>query len=105
MTELDVTAPELRQRTDALLSVKMALVGLLIAIDAQWIGATDFVFDPVSAVKVVAVVSGLASISWFYAVMRPVERFQVLCAETAVLLACSAAAAVLSVLVIPTTCR
>lgn len=100
MAELEATAPALRQRTDVLLSVKMALVGLLIAIDAQWIWATDFVFDPVSAVKVVVVVSGLAFISWFYAVRRPVERFQVLCAETAVLLAFSAAAAVLSVLVI-----
>jgi len=100
MAELDATAPALRQRIDALLSVKMALVGLLIAIDAQWIWATDFVFDPVSAVKVVVVVAGLASISWFYAVRRPVERFQVMCAETAVLLAFSAAAAVLSVLVI-----
>lgn len=105
MTELDVTAPELRQRTDALLSVKNG---------ARWFADCDrcavdrgdgLRFDPVSAVKVVAVVSGLASISWFYAVMRPVERFQVLCAETAVLLAFSAAAAVLSVLVIPTTCR
>ncbi|GAA2819615.1 PAP2 superfamily protein [Aminobacter aminovorans] len=100
MAELEATTPVHRQRIDAVLSVKMALVGLLIAIDAQWIWATDFVFEPGSAVKVVVVVSGLTFISWLYAVRRPVERFQVLCAETAVLLAFSAAAAVLSVLVI-----
>ncbi|MDR7220491.1 phosphatase PAP2 family protein [Aminobacter aminovorans] len=100
MAELEATAPALRPRIDALLSIKMTLVGVLLAIDAQWIWAMDFVFDPVSAIKVTVVVSGLAFMSWFYAARRPVERLQVLCAETAVLLAFSAAAFVLSVLVI-----
>lgn len=100
MAELEATAPALRPRIDALLSIKMTLVGVLLAIDAQWIWAMDFVFDPVSAIKVTVVVSGLAFMSWFYAARRPVERLQVVCAETAVLLAFSAAAFVLSVLVI-----
>lgn len=81
-----------------MLAVKVALVVAMITIDAAWIASTSFEFDFASAGKVVAATSALAIVSWFYRAKRAIERFHVLCAETALLLAFSAAAAVLSIL-------
>jgi hypothetical protein len=98
MAEIQATRTALRQGTDALLAVKVALVAAMVMVDAEWIVSTSFEFDFASAGKVVAATSALAIISWFYRAKRPIERFHVLCAETALLLAFSAAAAVLSIL-------
>lgn len=80
-------------------AVKMLVTLGIIVIDAIWILATDFSFDAASAIKVVAVCAFLLSVGWFYRVKRPMENFEVMCSETALLLAFSTAGAVLSYLV------
>lgn len=78
---------------------KMLVTLLLIIVDMIWILATDFVFDAQSAIKVVCIVTLLLAVSWFYRVKRPMENFEVMCAETAILLAFSTAGAVFSYLI------
>lgn len=80
-------------------AVKWIVTLGIVAVDAIWIAASDFRFDLASAVKVVAVCSLLLAIGWFYRVKRPMENFEVMCVETALLLAFSSAGAVLSYLV------
>lgn len=78
---------------------KMLVTLAIIIIDAIWIALSDFRFDIASAAKVVAVSSVLIGIGWFYRVKRPMENFEVMCTETALLLAFSTAGAVLSYLI------
>jgi hypothetical protein len=78
---------------------KMLVTLAIIIVDAVWIAMTDFRFDVASAAKVVAVSSFLIAIGWFYRVKRPMENFEVMCTETALLLAFSTAGAVLSYLI------
>ena len=78
---------------------KMLVTLAIIIVDAIWIALSDFTFDVPSAAKVVAVSCFLIAIGWFYRVKRPMENFEVMCTETALLLAFSTAGAVLSYLV------
>jgi hypothetical protein len=80
-------------------AAKWLVVLAIIGIDIGWILASDFTFHLQSAVKVVGVVTLLLAIGWFYRAMRPMENFEVMCTETALLLAFSTAGAVLSYLV------
>lgn len=80
------------------LVMKLAIIVAIVVIDTVWIAGTDFEFDIASLFKVAAVSSLLVATAWFYRVKRPMKRFEVLCAETAALLAFTAAAAVLSIL-------
>lgn len=79
--------------------VKWLVVLAIVIVDAVWIALTDFSFDTGSALKVVGLVGLLLSVGWFYRVKRPMQNFEVMCAETALLLAFSTAGAVLSYLV------
>jgi membrane-associated phospholipid phosphatase len=78
---------------------KWLIVLAIVLIDAAWIALSDFTFAAGSALKVVAIVSLLLSVGWFYRVKRPMQNFEVMCSETALLLAFSTAGAVLSYLV------
>ncbi len=78
---------------------KWLIVFAIVVVDSLWIGLSDFVFDAGSALKVVAIVSVMLTVAWFYRVKRPMQNFEVMCAETALLLAFSTAGAVLSYLV------
>lgn len=78
--------------------LKILLILIIVVIDTIWIAASDFEFDMRSVAKVVAVTVVLAAISWFYRVKRPMKLFETLCTETAFLLAFTASAAVLSIL-------
>lgn len=78
---------------------KVFVVAAIIAVDWLWIIATDFRFDIMSIGKPAAIVAFLMMTAWFYRVRRPIRKFEILCTETALLLAFSAAAAVLSYLV------
>ena len=78
---------------------KWLIVLAIVIVDAIWILLSDFAFDTGSALKVVAIVSFLLAVAWFYRVRRPMPNFEVMCSETALLLAFSTAGAVLSYLV------
>lgn len=52
-----------------------------------------------SAGKAIAITIFLVAVAWFYRTKRPMEEFEVLCTETSLLLAFSAATAVLTYLV------
>lgn len=78
---------------------KMLVTAGVICVDAIWIMLSDFTFDAPSAIKVVSVVAFLLAVGWFYRVRRPMKNFEVMCAETALLLSFSTAGAVLSYLV------
>jgi PAP2 superfamily len=78
---------------------KWLIVLAIVIVDAVWILLSDFTFATGSALKVVAIVSLLLTVGWFYRVKRPMQNFEVMCAETALLLAFSTAGAVLSYLV------
>jgi hypothetical protein len=78
---------------------KWLVVLAVIAVDAVWIALSDFTFATGSALKVVAIISLLLTVAWFYRVKRPMQNFEVMCSETAILLAFSTAGAVLSYLV------
>lgn len=78
---------------------KALIVAGILLIDAVWIAVSDFRFDTFSALKAV-VLTGLCSIvAYIYHAKRPVRHLSVMCVETAILMAFSAAAAVLSYLV------
>jgi membrane-associated phospholipid phosphatase len=79
-------------------AVKVLVVAAIIVVDFVWIAVSDFRFDAGSAAKVVAATAFLIAVTWFYRVPRPIRKFEVLCNETALLLAFSAAAATLSYL-------
>jgi membrane-associated phospholipid phosphatase len=79
-------------------AVKVLVVTAIIAVDCLWIAVSDFSFDAGSAAKAVAATAFLIAVTWFYRVPRPNRKFEVLCTETALLLAFSAAAATLSYL-------
>ncbi len=79
--------------------VKVAVIAAIVAVDTAWVMASDFRFHVASAGKVVAVVAALALVAWFYRTRRPVRVFEILCTETAILLAFSASGVVLSYLV------
>lgn len=78
---------------------KWLIVLAIVVVDSLWIGLSDFGFEAASALKVVAIVSLLLTVAWFYRVKRPMQNFEVMCSETALLLAFSTAGAVLSYLV------
>jgi membrane-associated phospholipid phosphatase len=78
--------------------LKMLVVAAIIVVDSIWILASDFSFDVASAGKAAAIVGFLVVVAWFYRARRPVQKFEVLCTETALLLAFSTSAAVLSYL-------
>ena len=78
---------------------KWVVVFSIILVDAIWITTSDFTFDVASALKVIAIVCLLLAVAWFYRVKRPMENFEIMCSETALLLAFSTAGAVLSYLV------
>jgi len=59
----------------------------------------DFRFHVASAGKAIAITIFLVAVAWFYRTKRPMEEFEVLCTETSLLLAFSAATAVLTYLV------
>lgn len=80
-------------------ATKWLVVLAIIGVDIGWILASDFTFQLQSAVKVVGVVTLLLAIGWFYRAKRPMENFEVMCTETALLLAFSTAGAVLSYLI------
>lgn len=80
-------------------ALKMMVTAGVIVVDAVWILLSDFTFDAPSAIKVVSVVAFLLAVGWFYRVRRPMKNFEVMCVETALLLAFSTAGAVLSYLV------
>ena len=80
-------------------ATKWLVVCVIVLLDIAWILVSDFSFNVQSAVKVVGVVTLLLAIGWFYRVKRPMENFEVMCTETALLLAFSTAGAVLSYLV------
>jgi PAP2 superfamily len=78
---------------------KWLIVLAIVIVDTAWILLSDFTFASGSALKVVAIVGLLLTVSWFYRVKRPMQNFEVMCSETALLLAFSTAGAVLSYLV------
>ncbi|WP_269929506.1 phosphatase PAP2 family protein [Aminobacter sp. HY435] len=80
------------------LMAKAAVVAAIFAVDTIWILGSDFQFHMQSMLTVIGITVVLAAVAWFYRTKRPMERFEVLCSETAILLAFSAAAAVLSLL-------
>ncbi len=79
--------------------VKLAVVIAILAVDTVWILASDFTFDVKSALRVTAICALLLLAAWFYRARRPMRQFEVMCTETALLLAFSAAAAMLSYLI------
>lgn len=84
---------------DAGMALKSFLILAIVALDAAWILLSDFEFAIASSWKVITLVAVLGAGAWIYRVKRPMRQFEVLCAETAFLLAFSAAAAVFSVLI------
>ena len=79
---------------------KIALIAAIVAVDAIWIALASFHFALLSTVRVWLVVGALLVVAEFYRRFRPNPHFVVMVRETAWLLAFSAAAAVLSNLVI-----
>jgi membrane-associated phospholipid phosphatase len=79
-------------------AVKWVVVFAIIFVDTIWILASDFSFVSASSLKVVSIVSMLLSVAWFYRVKRPMDNFEVMCSETALLLAFSTAGAIFSYL-------
>lgn len=78
---------------------KALIVAGILLIDAVWIAASDFRFDTSSALKVVVLTGLCGFAAYVYHAKRPRRHFNVMCVETAILMAFSAAAAVLSYLV------
>ena len=79
--------------------VKWQIVFAVVLVDIVWIALSDFSFDTVSALKVVSISSLLLAVGWFYRVKRPMQNFEVMCTETALLIVFSTAGAVLSYLI------
>ena len=79
-------------------AVKVLIIAGIVAVNSVWIAISDFGFDTVSGVKAFATAAVLAAVAWFYRVRRPIEKFEALCTETALLLAFSASAATFSYL-------
>ncbi len=80
--------------------LKVAVILLIALVDAVWIILASFQFAPFSLVRVAAVVGVLLIVAEIYRRWRPNPDFVVMVRETAWLLAFSAAAAVLSNLVV-----
>jgi hypothetical protein len=80
--------------------LKIALILAIVEVDAAWIGLAGFGFAAVSVVRVAAAVGVLLLVAELYRRWRPNPKFVVMVRETAWLLAFSAAAAVLSNLVV-----
>ena len=79
-------------------AVKVLIIAGIVAVNSVWIAISDFGFDTASGVKAFATAAVLAAVAWFYRVRRPIEKFETLCTETALLLAFSASAATFSYL-------
>ena len=80
--------------------LKIAVILAIVAVDAAWIKLASFRFASASAIRVVAAVGVLLLVAGIYRRWRPNPKFVVMVRETAWLLAFSAAAAVLSNLVV-----
>ncbi len=80
--------------------LKIAVIVAIVAIDAVWIEFAHFSFALVSTVRVVAVVTVLLVVAEIYGRWRPNRNFVVMVRETAWMLAFSAAAGLLSNLVV-----
>lgn len=78
---------------------KSALIASLFAANCLWLALSDMSFDGPSALGAAGLVAVLAMTGAFYRVRRPNPRFEILCVETAFLVAFSATAAVTSYLV------
>ncbi|MBA8880359.1 phosphatase PAP2 family protein [Phyllobacterium myrsinacearum] len=86
-------------RSDIQTLWKASIVTGILLIDAVWIVMSDFQFDTLSALKAIILTGICGGIAYIYHAKRPMRHFNVMCVETAVLVAFSAAAAVLSYLV------
>jgi hypothetical protein len=84
---------------DKLTTLKWKVVIAVMLVDALWISVSNFHFVSASAAKVGAIVAMLLAVAWFSRVKRPPPKFEIMCSETALLIAFSSAGAVLSYLV------
>lgn len=80
--------------------LKAAIIVVIVAVDTIWIRLASFRFDLSSVVRIVVVVGALLVVAEIYRRWRPNRNFAVMVRETAWLLAFSAAAAILSNLVV-----
>jgi len=80
--------------------VKLAIIAGVAAIDAIWIAVAGYSFDLSSLIRLVIIVPLLLGVAEVYRRWRPMPKFAVMTRETGWLLAFSAAAAVLSNLVV-----
>ena len=78
---------------------KWLIVLAIMLVDAAWILLSDFNFATGSALESCRHCQPAFDRGWFYRVKRPMQNFEVMCSETALLLAFSTAGAVLSYLV------
>ncbi len=86
-------------RSDVQTFCKVAIIIGILAIDVTWIALTDFRFEGQSVLKVIAASAFCGLVAYTYRTWRPMRAFELVCTETAVLLAFTAAAAPLSYLV------
>jgi membrane-associated phospholipid phosphatase len=80
--------------------LKLAIISWIVVLDGWWIVTAHYTFDVFSLAKVLAVLSALLIFADVYRRLRAIPMFVVMTRETAWLLGFSAAAAVLSNLVI-----
>jgi hypothetical protein len=80
--------------------VKLGIIAGVAAVDAAWIAVAGYRFDAASLIRLAVIVPLLLAVAEVYRRWRPMPKFAVMTRETAWLLAFSAAAAVLSNLVV-----
>ncbi|MBZ9654750.1 phosphatase PAP2 family protein [Phyllobacterium lublinensis] len=86
-------------KSDVQTFYKVAIIIGILAIDAIWIALTDFHLEGQGVLRVFAVTAFFGIVAVIYRVWRPMQAFELVCAETAILLSFTAAAAILSYLV------
>jgi hypothetical protein len=80
--------------------LKLAIISAIALLDAVWILAAGYSFDTASLTRLFIVVPLLLLVAEFYRRFRPMPKFALMTRETAWLIAFSAAAAVLSNLIV-----
>jgi membrane-associated phospholipid phosphatase len=86
-------------------SLKWGVIGAVALVDGSWIAATDFRFAATSALPVLLAIAALATVGWFYGVVRHDRTLFLLCDAAAQLIAGFAVAATLSYLTLGTGSR
>ncbi len=80
--------------------VKAGIMAVVAAVEAMWVALAGYSFDMSSIIRLIVVVSFLLAVAEIYRRWRPIHKFVVMTRETAWLLAFSAAAALLSNLLV-----